>query len=135
MMFSARPGRDSRSVIAAGCTLTGSVTGADEVVIAGTLIGTVQARSVILEAGGRLDGEIQAEVVTVSGALDGFCTADALTVTATGALRGEARYKRLEVAPGAVLEARCTRRGDQAPPSGPVVEEPLTLPLPALRRA
>lgn len=109
--FFGRSGK-ARSVIAAGTTLRGEVLGAAELVVAGTITGDVRATAITVAEGGRIDGDVVAEALLVAGTLTGTCVATALAVAATGTLRGEATYEKLEVEPGAVLEARChTRAG------------------------
>lgn len=100
----------SRSVIAAGTTLRGSVEGAEELMVAGTIIGDVQATAVTVSAEGRVEGNITADVLMVAGSVTGTCTVEALAVTDSGRLEGEALCEKLEVAPGAVIEARCQTR-------------------------
>ncbi|MGC2854830.1 bactofilin family protein [Novispirillum sp. DQ9] len=105
-----------RSVIAAGTTLRGSVSGAVELVVAGTLQGDVTATAIIVAEGGRIDGDITADVLHIAGTVTGTCVTAALALAPTGALRGEVTYEKLEVAPGALLEARCHTRVAAARP-------------------
>lgn len=131
-----RSGRP-RSIIAVGTTLRGTIEGAEELVVCGTVLGDIGAKAVTIEAGGRVDGDIRADVLLVSGTVRGTCTTAALAVAASGSLHGDATYERLEVAPGALVEARCHTRAPQAAPAARPGAEKAVRPTlqPALRTA
>jgi cytoskeletal protein CcmA (bactofilin family) len=103
-----------RSTIAAGTTLNGTIEGAAELVVAGTIKGNVRATAITVAETGRIDGDVTADVLLVAGSVNGTIDATALAVAASGSLSGEAFYEKLEVAPGAALEARCHTRAQGA---------------------
>lgn len=104
----------ARSVIAPGTIVRGDISGATELVVAGVIDGDITATAVTVAEGGRIDGDVAADVLYVAGTLSGTCVAKALAIGPTGTLRGEATYEKLEVEPGAVLEARCHTRAASA---------------------
>ncbi len=108
-----------RSTIAAGTTLRGTIDGAAELIVSGTILGDVRATAVTVAEGGRIDGDVTAQVLYVVGSVNGTCDTAALAVGATGTLRGEAFYEKFEVAPGAVIEARCHTRPQRAEANSP----------------
>lgn len=117
----------ARSVIAPGTVLRGDVLGAAELVVSGTIDGTVRATAITVTEGGRIDGDVSAEVLHVAGTVAGTCVSTALAIAATGTLRGEATYEKLEVEPGGVLEARCHTRPGALAQATKVVAKPMVV--------
>lgn len=104
-----------RSVIASGTTVRGTIDGLAELVVAGVIEGDVTAGAVTVEVGGRIRGDVIAEVLHVKGRVDGHCAVDALAVAATGQVTGSASYTCLEVESGARFDVQCRAQTPDAP--------------------
>ena len=59
---------------------------------------------------GSLKGNIDADVVTISGKCDGQVSGDVISVKSTGKITGEVFYENISIEEGAVVEAQIGRR-------------------------
>jgi cytoskeletal protein CcmA (bactofilin family) len=91
------------TIIAAGLTVEGEVTSDEEVVVNGTLRGTLSADdAVAVGAGGVVEADIKAGSLSVGGHVTGNVTAaDRVDIRAGGRLIGDVKASRLTIADGA----------------------------------
>lgn len=103
------------SLIAAGTRIEGEVVFTGGLRIDGDVRGNVVAAAgrgsiLVIGATGRVQGEIRAERMVVSGAVAGsICVSGVLELLPGARVSGELRYGALEVQPGAVLEVTLRR--------------------------
>lgn len=120
------------SRIEEGLTIEGSVRGDGELIVAGRLRGAVTLQgTLVIEEGGSVEAEVEANAVVVSGLLSGSVLAhESLRIAPGGCVDARVRTARLAVADGAVfrgeLQAQLTT-GVQTPAVVPSRSRP---PLP-----
>jgi cytoskeletal protein CcmA (bactofilin family) len=105
------------SVIGARAVVKGEILGDDDVVVEGSLEGSVRiSRELRVAAGGRVSAEVHAASVVVSGELVGNCVAtQRIEIQATGRLSGDIRAPRITIAEGASFKGRSEMgRGEKA---------------------
>ena len=94
-----------KSTIGADFTIEGLVNSAGEVDLGGSIKGPVNVKSLIIKEKGSVIGEINAEIVSVLGFVDGKVTAKKITVGATGEVKGDLEFtETLVVEEGARLD-------------------------------
>jgi cytoskeletal protein CcmA (bactofilin family) len=100
------------SIIDKGMTVDGSVVGRGNLVVNGTLKGTLSGDSVVISEEGRLAAETKVRTLTIGGTFEGRAeTTGQLVVLATGRCAGEIVCGDLVVEAGGRLEARVTCNG------------------------
>ncbi len=117
------------SRIEAGLTIEGSVRGDGELVVAGRLRGALTLHgTLVVEEGGSVEAEVEADRVVVSGLLSGSVQAhDELRILPGGFVDARVRALRLSVADGA------TFRGELQPPASADAALPEAPTAPRLR--
>jgi len=123
-----QPG-DVASVIGSGVTIEGEVCFSGVLRVDGTVRGklsasSAQATTLIVGAGGRIEGEVAATDVVVHGALDGVkvrCTN--LELASSARVTGDLYYGSMDVSSGAIVEAQLLNRATDDP-AGPATPEP-----------
>ena len=87
----------------------------------------VEAQSVIVGEKGRVDADIIADSVVLSGTVNGHITAKAkLEITTNGKLKGDIKTGSLIIAEGVLFEGKCQMITDEQvfdPPALPLAEE------------
>ena len=96
--------RDDVAIISAGVAITGEVSSTIDLQIDGRVLGDVRCTTLFLGETGVLEGNVQADRIRVSGAIDGNVVAGDVAVEATGRINGDVSYNRLKVTAGAVIE-------------------------------
>ena len=100
------------SIIDKGMTVDGSVVGRGNLVVNGTLKGTLSGDSVVISEEGRVAAETKVRTLTIGGTFEGRAeTTGQLVVLATGRCSGEIVCGDLVVEAGGRLEARVTSNG------------------------
>ena len=104
------------TVLAGGSELVGHLTLDDNLHIDGVLDGTIESKAeVIIGQSGRMEGQIKAQRVLVSGSFQGKIEADRLEIVATGKVTGEVTVGQLVVESGAHFNGSSRIRGDEPP--------------------
>ena len=91
------------TVIGDGLTIEGEITGDDEVVVHGTLRGTLTtSEAVQVVSGGVVEADVSASSVSVAGQVTGNVSAqDRIDIQAGGRLIGDVKSARFTIADGA----------------------------------
>ena len=114
------------SLVAAGTVLSGDITFCKELVIAGTVNGSVicndQDSSVVkILEGGSFTGEINAPRVEIAGRVDANVTGtDSVSIGASAEVSGVIRFYKLAVSPGAVITGELVTMAEE--PQAAVVQ-------------
>ena len=97
------------TVIGAEAAIQGVVSAKGSLRVDGRVEGSVvDGRTVVIGAGGRVEGDVSAEAVVVGGEVRGNVAASAqLEILATGRVHGDVRTPRLMVEEGAIFNGRC----------------------------
>lgn len=104
------PEPPSSTVIAAGATITGNLTGEGVIQVEGTVEGEINLNgAVIIAPSGLVKGPVTADVIRIAGRIVGGVTAkEHLLLEKTGSLEGDMTAPSLEVVDGGRLNGRCT---------------------------
>jgi cytoskeletal protein CcmA (bactofilin family) len=101
-------------VLPAGLTLTGSIEGKSDLVVAGTVEGPVELEGdLVIEVGGAIHGDVRVHALTVRGVLtgDAFATTS-IRVEPSAILVGDAAAPRVNVVEGAKIRGRVRMTGE-----------------------
>ena len=108
------------SLVAAGTVLNGDITFRQELVIAGTVNGSVTCSGVdsgvirILD-GGSFTGEITAPTVDIAGKVDANVTGtNSVSIGSTAQVSGVIRFYKLAISPGAVITGELVTMSEDA---------------------
>ncbi len=109
------------TLLAEGTTLEGTLTAAQDVRIAGRVVGQVRAKGrVIVAPTGHIEGDLDASGAEVAGSVKGDVTvAERLVLRPTARLEGHVSAGRLIIEEGAVFNGECRTGGAPAPVPAP----------------
>lgn len=95
-------------VIGRGLYIKGELHGEDDLIIEGTVEGTItMAKNLIIETEGRIKADIETENVVIKGEMEGDLTAREKITLHTGAkLRGDMTAPRVEIEDGAYFKGK-----------------------------
>ncbi len=107
-----------QTVISANVTIKGEIHSGDDIVIEGTVEGTVHGqRSVVVGPSGKVRADIEAEVIEIQGHVRGNLTARERAYLGNGArVEGDIRTRRLVVEENAYISGRVEMLLDQEVP-------------------
>ena len=103
------PGGDSAggfSVIASDVKITGNISSGNDVQINGLVEGDVQCGHLAIGDGGKVVGKINAEAVTLAGAVEGPISATKVELLATAQVTGDVSYQELRIELGAKISGK-----------------------------
>ena len=107
--------KDKFSIIDKGMTVDGAVVGKGNLVVNGSVKGTVNGESVVISEEGEVLAETIAQTMTIGGRFEGRVeTTGQLVILSTGHCIGEIICGDLVVEPGGRLDARVTCKGPSA---------------------
>ena len=89
--------------------ITGVISASKPVILLGQIDGNIDAVSVHIKSTATVNGDINAEKVTIDGTVSGTVTADELHLSASAILRGDVQCKGIRIDEGATVEAKFTR--------------------------
>ena len=119
MMFKAQKASDISvqevALIGSDIRTEGSIESPAAIHLAGTHLGDITCKSLIIEATGSVTGKIKAVDVRVSGTVVGEIAADNLQVTKSGKIDGSLSYMRIEIEDGANVEGQFLQKKSSAP--------------------
>ena len=97
------------SYISEEVRITGVISASKPVILMGQIDGNIDAVLVHIRSTATVNGDINAQKVTIDGSVSGIVTADEVHLSATANLSGEVRSKGLEIDEGASVEAKFTK--------------------------
>jgi cytoskeletal protein CcmA (bactofilin family) len=96
--------------IGESCTIEGSLDVKGEVVVNGTVEGTVRCDTLLASQGSRIKGRIKARNATISGVVESEVNvSEHLAIMKSGKLTGSVSYGSLSIEPGGVLKGKCMK--------------------------
>ena len=111
------------SLVAAGTVLNGDITFRQELVIAGTVNGSVTCSGedsgvIRILDGGSFTGEITAPTVDIAGKVDANVTGtNSVSIGSTAQVSGVIRFYKLAISPGAVITGELVTMAEDAKPT------------------
>jgi len=95
------------TIIDEGLTVEGQLSGKGEMIVKGTVKGTLSGEILTIARGGEVFADVQADTVTIGGRYEGTVQARReVSVLATGACHGKVTCPNLTVAAGARMNAQ-----------------------------
>ena len=88
------------SIISEGFIFEGTITSDGVLNIAGTVRGKITAKSVLIDSGGQVDGELNSEQLVIKGQLKGDVNCDDLNVGPLARVDGNISYKYIHIQRG-----------------------------------
>ena len=101
-----RPGTAKPSIISEGFTFEGTITSDGVLNIAGTVRGKVTAKSVLIDANGQVDGELNSEQLVIKGQLKGEVYCDDLNIGPLARVEGSISYKYIHIQRGSKVSGK-----------------------------
>ena len=86
--------------------ITGVISASKPLILFGQIDGNIDAVLVYIKPTATVNGDINAQRVTVDGTVCGVITADEVHISASAILNGEVRSKGIEIDEGAIIEAK-----------------------------
>ena len=99
-----------KSVISSDMKIKGKISADGELILLGSVVGDIKCHSLSVEDTGILKGNIEADVVTVSGKCDGQLSAEVISIKSSGKISGEVFYENISIEEGAIVEAQIGKR-------------------------
>ncbi len=88
--------------------ITGNVRGSGIFAVEGKVIGNVEVETLIVSAGGQVEGNLKAATVEVRGKVRGNITAKSIRLQPESQVHGDLNFEQLAIEQGASFEGRCT---------------------------
>lgn len=88
--------------------ITGNVRGSGIFAVEGKVIGNVEVETLIVSAGGQVEGNLTAATVEVRGYVKGNITARSIRLEPSSQVRGDLAFEQLAIEQGASFEGLCT---------------------------
>jgi cytoskeletal protein CcmA (bactofilin family) len=104
--FVSRPGIAKPSIISEGFTFEGTITSDGILNIAGTVRGKITAKSVLIDASGQVDGELNSEQLVIKGQLNGEVNCDDLNIGPLARVDGSISYKYIHIQRGSKVSGK-----------------------------
>ena len=101
-----RPGIAKPSIISEGFTFEGTITSDGVLNIAGTVRGKVTAKSVLIDASGQVEGELNSEQLVIKGQLKGEVNCDDLNIGPLARVDGAISYKYIHIQRGSKVSGK-----------------------------
>ena len=101
-----RPGIAKPSIISEGFTFEGTITSDGVLNIAGTVRGKITAKSVLIDASGQVDGELNSEQLVIKGQLKGEVNCEDLNIGPLAHVDGSISYKYIHIQRGSKVSGK-----------------------------
>ena len=94
------------SIISEGFTFEGTITSDGVLNIAGTVRGKITAKSVLIDASGRVDGELNSDQLVIKGQLKGEVNCEDLNIGPLAHVDGSITYKYIHIQRGSKVSGK-----------------------------
>ena len=103
---SSRPGIAKPSIISEGFTFEGTISSVGVLNIAGIVRGKITAKSVLIDASGQVEGELNSEQLVIKGQLKGEVNCEDLNVGPMARVDGNISYKYIHIQRGGKVSGK-----------------------------
>ena len=94
------------SIISSDMKIKGKIIASGGLVLLGNVTGDIKCNSLSIEETGTIKGNIDAEIVSISGKCDGQVLAEVVSVKTSGHVTGEISYENISIEEGAKLKIK-----------------------------
>jgi cytoskeletal protein CcmA (bactofilin family) len=94
------------SIISEGFVFEGTITSDGVLNIAGTVLGKITAKSVLIDSSGQVDGELNSEQLVIKGRLQGSVNCEDLNVGPLAQVDGDISYKYIHIQRGGKVSGK-----------------------------
>jgi cytoskeletal protein CcmA (bactofilin family) len=101
-----RPGIAKPSIISEGFIFEGTITSDGVLNIAGTVRGKITAKSVLIDASGQVDGELNSDQLVIKGQLNGEVNCEDLNIGPLAHVDGNISYKYIHIQRGGKVSGK-----------------------------
>jgi cytoskeletal protein CcmA (bactofilin family) len=101
-----RPGIAKPSIISEGFIFEGTITSDGVLNIAGTVRGKITAKSVLIDASGQVDGELNSDQLVIKGQLKGEVNCEDLNIGPLAHVDGNISYKYIHIQRGGKVSGK-----------------------------
>ena len=98
------------SIISSDMKIKGKIIASGGLVLLGNVTGDIKCNSLSIEETGTIKGNIDAEIVSISGKCDGQVLAEVVSVKTSGHVTGEISSENISIEEGARIEAQIGKR-------------------------
>jgi cytoskeletal protein CcmA (bactofilin family) len=103
---------EATSTISSSLSIVGKIVGHGPVTIFGQVKGELQASTVVIAEGAKMEGDIVAEELTISGRVEGTSRANRVKLNSTAVVKGDIFHRSLAVEESARFEGASRRLED-----------------------
>lgn len=100
------------SVIGANITINGDIHSTEDLVIEGTVEGSVNCGTLVVGENGCVRGDIRTERLRLAGVVEGSIETNDLAIEASAHVKGDVTYARLRVASGGTIQGQMNCHGE-----------------------
>jgi cytoskeletal protein CcmA (bactofilin family) len=104
--MASRPGIAKPSIISEGFIFEGTITSDGVLNIAGTVRGKITAKSVLIDASGQVDGELNSDQLVIKGQLKGEVNCEDLNIGPLAHVDGNISYKYIHIQRGGKVSGK-----------------------------
>jgi cytoskeletal protein CcmA (bactofilin family) len=108
--FKRRGSDEEVGVISAGMVMDGNITASQQILVEGSVRGSVTCETFLQGASGSVVGNIRADKVRIGGTIRGDIAASAISLQSTARVIGDITYDALLMAAGSQVDGRLLRR-------------------------
>lgn len=101
--------RNVSTVLGPDLVIDGNVMSQRDVHVRGVFKGTLKARTLVVENGGAIDGNVEAETVVIDGSFSGNLVARSVSLGRTGSISADITYVSMEMENGATFNGHARR--------------------------
>lgn len=112
------------SIVSGDMIIRGSIESAGEVQFDGEIEGDIKAKGLVIGDGARVDGEVMAEKVRVSGSVEGSIRAVEVELASTAFVKGDITHKSLTIESGARFDGSSQHSDDPMSGSSSKLSQP-----------
>lgn len=113
LAFTNASAKTSPTIIGAGCQLNGDIKTDHTVQIHGTVLGNINAATVVIGHGGKVIGKINARDLFLHGTMEGPATVDTAHVFKNAQMTGTLSYMTLNITGNTGLECKLSKRKEK----------------------
>ena len=105
--------KKSPTIVGAGCDIKGNIDTDNIVQIHGVVHGNITAETIVIGRGGKVIGDITANILFLHGSLDGDATVKIANIFSNATMSGTMRYKTLNITGNNGLECKLEKRKEE----------------------